>query len=552
MRLVEARRLTGPNLWLDGPGAIAEVAFSSDEDPAAALTRWRERLGQHLAEAGWSDATVASRRHAEGATVGFAAPIDRLYAAVELLERTADVREPTEDDLGGPLPDVLANEAKPRLLELRDAAWSRHLPFWWDDERVTIGSGRFGRTWTVEALPAPEDVPWDEVRTIPTALITGTNGKTTSTRLSARILARAGLLPGNTSSDGIAVNEHFVDRGDWTGPGGAREVVRRSDVEAALLEVARGGILRRGLPVDRCDVALITNVDSDHLGEYGIDDVDDMARVKAVVAKAADRLVLNADDPSLTRIAASLDTPVIWFSLDPDNPVLDPNGESWVLEDDVLVHRQDGRSEKVISVRDVPITFAGHARHNVANALGAAALTTVLGVSREALVAGLSSFGTGADDNPGRGNLFDVDGHRILLDFGHNPAGVAAVMRLARGLRGAGRLRVSIGQAGDRSDEDLEGLITSIHGADPTEILIRDMPGYERGRETGEVVGILHRTALQHGLSEEAVVLVDSESHAVTHALDRGQAGDLCVVLVHVEREEVAALLEARSARRVG
>lgn len=309
MRLLDARRLTGVNLDLDGPGAIAEVEFEAGDDVARAIAAWQDAVARAARLLGWDAPTVVRRWTGDnGAALVFPAPADALYVAVDVTEwavecaQRALVGDPPRE-LDALAPTLLAARERERLAvlpALQAAAEAHGVPLLLDDDHLSLGEGARSRVWPRALAPAPGDVPWDSLSPIPVALVTGTNGKTTTARLLARIARTAGHVPGNTSTDGLAVAEQVVETGDWTGPGAARIVLRDPRVTFAVLEVARGGILRRGLAVDRCDAACITNVSADHLGEHGIDDLAAMARVKAVVARVVaphGRVVLGADAP---------------------------------------------------------------------------------------------------------------------------------------------------------------------------------------------------------------------------------------------------------------
>ncbi|WP_434422412.1 Mur ligase family protein [Nannocystis pusilla] len=309
MRLLDARRLTGVNLDLDGPGAIAEVEFEAGDDVARAIAAWRDAVARAARLLGWDAPPVVRRWLGDrGAALVFPAPPDALYVAVNVTEwavecaQRALVGEPPRE-LDELAPTLLAARERERLAvlpALQAAAEAHGVPLLLDDDHLSLGEGARSRVWPRALAPAPADVPWDSLAPIPVALVTGTNGKTTTARLLARIARTAGHVPGNTSTDGLAVAEQVVETGDWTGPGAARIVLRDPRVTFAVLEVARGGILRRGLAVDRCDAACITNVSADHLGEHGIDDLAAMARVKAVVTRVVaphGRIVLGADAP---------------------------------------------------------------------------------------------------------------------------------------------------------------------------------------------------------------------------------------------------------------
>ncbi|MEC9072263.1 MAG: Mur ligase family protein, partial [Myxococcota bacterium] len=390
MDLQDSRRLTGLNLLSPRAGAVAEVRFEEGEAPEAALEAWSTALDRALKALDWPTTGRQVRRWSGGASLLLDAPLDALYAATEINEwaiAEANGEAPPLAETLGELQRSIAEETNPGLMALESVAHERGVPFVWDDDQVCIGMGRHSRTWATDRLPGPDAVPWETLRSIPVAYITGTNGKTTSTRMTTRILQAAGMSPGCTSSDGVVVKGEEVERGDWTGPGAARRVLRDTQVDAAVLETARGGILRRGLVIDTCDAALITNVANDHLGDYGVFSVEDMARVKGLVCQAVSpngRRVLNADDPLLRSLGRQPGAPVCWFSVEPITPWiqahLEDGGEAWLLQDGWLVFHDGQDRTPVVKAEELPSTFGGTARHNIANALGASALSHALGV----------------------------------------------------------------------------------------------------------------------------------------------------------------------------
>src|SRR5690606_21846820 len=356
-------------------------------------------------------------------------------------------------------------------------------------------------SWSISALPTVDAIDWSSFRRRPLALITGTNGKTTTTRLLARMLREHGLRVGNTATDGLCVDERLIEAGDWTRPGGARALVRNREIDVALLETARGGLLRRGVGVPRADVAVITNVARDHLGEYGVHDLAGMAAAKGVVATVVDpdgRIVLCADSPALVDWARAreLPAPIVWFSLDASHPILaGASTEIWTLLDGDLVRREGEVVTRLCAVEQMPLSLGGRARHNVANALAAAAAARGLGVADPSIAAALREFGSRPDDNPGRARIWVIEVEpgkqvRVLLDFAHNLAGLAAIAELVRGLPGwdpGSRPAIGFGMAGDRSDDELRELGAALLQFRPGGVILREQPHYMRGRELGEV-----------------------------------------------------------------
>ena len=566
MRRLDSRRLTGPNFHLAGPAAIAEVAFEPGEDPGTLISAWRTAVSSALTAIGWPT-NIAVRRYAgpDGlahADLVFAAPEEALLLATDINDWA--VSAATRAAEGEPLPDPadelegwqddLARVRDPALDALREAAAARGLPILLDEERVSVGHGRHGLTWPIDHVPSLESVPWDSLRRIPIALITGTNGKTTTARVLARIARVAGHVPGNTSTDGMSVDERMIEAGDWTGPGAARTVLRHPSVDFGVLEVARGGILRRGLAIDRCDAAIVTNISPDHMGDYGIHDLITMARVKAVVGSvvsASGRVILGADSPPLVDLVDSGHTfaaPIVWFALRPDNPTLVAHratgGEAWfVAADGMITHARGEHEEPLVSVRELPFCFGGAAPYNVANGLAAAAAAHALGVTATAIADGLRAFTSSSTDNPGRANVARVGEVLVFLDFAHNPAGIRSLAPLLAALRGQHRLMVATGMAGDRRDEDIHEAARAIHEMNPTEVRLRDLEHYLRGRQLGEVPALMRETLTALGTPTAVIRDVATEMAVLHEGLAWARPGDVIAILDHVERDEIQAEL---------
>ncbi|HSE28666.1 MAG TPA: Mur ligase family protein [Gemmatimonadales bacterium] len=536
---------------------MLDVAFA-DADGERLVTAWERRLREVLDLLRWPGAELAALRWPGGASLAFAAPPDVLYAATEINEWAWDAG--VADVLGGPaeppaeaarrLGGAVAAERKPALIALLQAARDRHAAALVDDEMVSVGLGAGSRAWALTDLPTPALVPWEEIHDVPLVLVTGSNGKTTTTRMLAAIAAAAGHVPGWSCTDGIWVGGEAVETGDWAGPGGARRVLRDRRVEFAVLETARGGILRRGLPVTRAAAAIVTNVAEDHFGEYGVSDLEGLAAVKLVVGRAigADgRLVLNAEDPALAAAAAGGTAPMLWFAEDAGNPVvgahLAAGGDATVVEGGVLTLRRGWTGVPVLPVAEVPATFGGRLGHNVRNALAAAGAAWAAGLEPEAIARGLRSFRGGAEDNPGRANVFRLgDDVTAVVDFAHNPHGVAAIADVARLFPGAPRT-VLLGQAGDRDDRAIRDLARSAWALRPARVILKDLVNYLRGRAPGELPALMRRELLSLGCPPGAILDGGGDLEATRLALGLAQPGDLLLLLVHERQAEVLALL---------
>jgi cyanophycin synthetase len=491
-------------------------------------------------------------------SLAFTAPIDGLYAATELNERAwtaaaAELQGQKVPRLSGAMAallDDIESQKNSKLAGLYREAHSRGLTFLHGEDLVSAGSGKGAIIWHIEALPDPQTVDWESASDIPIALVTGSNGKTTVVRMLGAMLEASGKTTGVTSTDGVTVGDTLLEEGDFAGPSGARMVLRHTETEVAVLETARGGILRRGLPVESADVAVVTNIADDHLGEFGIESLPDLADTKLVVAKALGpdgTLVLNADDPLLVERSRKLNVRINWFSLAPESPLLRPHlergGTAAVVDRGTMVLFHGGQRTALLPLADIPVTFAGSARHNVANALAAVAAGAAFDLDPAVMASTLRRFGSDLEDNPGRANLVEVGGIRILLDFAHNPHGMAALVDVARTLP-ANRRLVLVGQAGDRGDEAIRALARAAWELKPDQVVVKDMETYLRGREPGEVPRLLADEFTRLGLRREALSRAGPEIEAVRKALEWARPGDLLVLAVHEDRRSVLDLVD--------
>jgi UDP-N-acetylmuramyl tripeptide synthase len=352
-------------------------------------------------------------------------------------------------------------------------------------------------------------------------------------------------------TDWVAVNDDIIDRDDWSGPGGARMVLRQPNVDVAILETARGGLLRRGLGVEKAEAALITNIAEDHIGDFGSRSLAELLDIKWVISHATEtggRLILNADDRLLVDKSREYPGQIAWFGLDPANPVLTEQlasgGVVFVLDGRDLVRLQGQQREVICGVSDIPITLDGAARHNIANALGAAALTEQLGLSADEIRAGLRSMSQAS--NPGRSNFYEIDGFRVLVDFAHNPQAMQALFAMARAVP-AKRRALCFGQAGDRTDEQIRELARSAWSIGLDLAVISELAHYRRGREPGEVYAMLRAELQQAGASDDQILYFEEEADSFNAALDWAEPGDLVVILDLGRASNIQHLLAARA-----
>lgn len=554
MELLDSRRLPGANILWERPGAVIDVSASAAQLPAL-IEAWKLAARARLDGVGWTEHATQVRISRSGASLAISAPLDALYAATEVNEAAwaaacAKVSGDPAPDLGADLENLrqeISEERNPPLLRLRAMALERGVAFLSDDDVASVGLGAGSQSWPVQDLPRPADVAWDQIHDIPCALITGTNGKTTTARLLAAMVEAAGKTPGLSSTDGVRVGSEVVDSGDWSGPGGARLVLRNQQTEVGILETARGGMLRRGLAMEGCEVAAVLNVGEDHLGEWGVGSLEGLAEGKFVVTRVADRAVINADDPVVAARGDQLPQAVIWFSLDASNPRLQASlaqgGLAYFLDQDLVCRQSGDQREVILPVSEIPVTMQGAARYNIANVLAAAAIAEQLGLDLQSIQTGLRNFRNSVDDNPGRLNHFEIGGVQAIVDYAHNPHGFEAVFEMMNQLSADRRL-VLLGQAGDREEKSIRELARQTWGARPDLIVIKEMESHLRGRELGEVPAMIEEELRKAGANEAHFVHAPSEPEAVRAAFAWAQPGDLLMLLCHDKRDQVLAWLK--------
>ena len=560
MEYLDARRLTGPNVLWNRPGSILDVVCTPEE--ADRLIPFCEAAIRRMLNAvGWGEEAICHLRLLGGVSFAFSAPIDALYAASAINEWAwsacdAEFNGASADDFDEKVAEIreaINEEVNPPLLELERAAGEHGVAFLWDDDEVSLGHGSKSEIWPFRSLPEPSALDWSDFSNVPVGIVTGTNGKTTTVRIAKHIVQAAGRTVGLSCTDWVSVNDEIIDRDDWSGPGGARMVLRQPGIETAILETARGGLLRRGLGVESADVSLITNIAEDHLGDFGSQSVNELLDIKWVISHAVEKdgtLVLNADDALLVNKSRSFGGRIVWFSLQPDNPVvskhLDNGGVAWLHVDGDIVRAEGTERVRLCSAAQVPITLDGAALHNVANAMGAAAMTECLGLSSEEIADGLKSMSQ--DDNPGRSNLFDVEGFRVLVDFAHNPEAMKALFAMASAVE-ADRRVLCFGQAGDRTDEQIRELTRSAWGIGLDRVIVSELAHYRRGREPGAVYDIIRDELKRCGADESQVLHFEEEADSFDAALDWADPGDLVVILDLGRVSNIQEKLAARASK---
>lgn len=550
-KLIAAARRDPPLVIGDGKHTVRELVNIVNSDPrrsdghATSLTKIRfdEIALARLAEQGYNadsvpqrGARVVLRNNANLSTGGTATDVtddvhpDLAAAAVAAAQTVGldiagidvvcdTILKPLEDQGGG----IVEVNAAPGL--------RMHLD-------PSFGKGRdVGKA--IVGMMFPDG---DSAR-IPIVAIAGTNGKTTTSRLIGRIFEANGQRVGMTSTDGVYVEGRQIDNGDCSGPRSARNVLMHPDVDAAVFETARGGVLREGLGFDMCDVAVVTNIGiGDHLGLNYITTVDELAVVKRVIVENVaphGMAVLNAADPQVARMAAHCPGNIIFFARDKANPVLATHraqNKRVVYANDEGIVCQEGRKSYRIPFSAIPLTRNGSIGFQVENAMAATATGWALGLDWAVIEKALSGFISDAATAPGRFNVFDYKGATLIADYGHNPDAMQALVQAVEGMP-AVRRSVVISGAGDRRDEDIRQQTEILGNAFDDAILYQD--ACQRGREDGEVVALL-RDGLKGARRTRRIDEITGEFNAIDRALERLQPGDLCLILIDQVEEALA------------
>ena len=382
----------------------------------------------------------------------------------------------------------------------------------------------------------------DDAR-IPVVAVAGTNGKTTTVRLITHLLAQNGLRVGMTNTDGVYIDKQRIDTGDCSGPRSARNVLFHPDVDAAVLETARGGVLREGLGFDRCSVAVVTNIGmGDHLGLSYISTVEDLAVVKRVIVEnvaPSGVAVLNAADPMVASMATSCPGSVTFFALDAQHPIMATQraqGHRVVYRDGDAIVAAQGDQEHRLELSEIPLTRNGTIGFQVENTMASVAAVWALNLDWNVIRAGLRNFVSDADTAPGRFNMFDYRGATLIADYGHNPDAIQALVNAVESIP-AQRRSVVISGAGDRRDIDIRQQTEILGDAFDEVVLYQDQ--CQRGRADGEVLALL-RQGLANARRTSETKEVHGEFLAIDTALASLKKGDLCLILIDQIEEALA------------
>lgn len=532
--LVELRVLEGPNLYF--PRAAIKLTLDVSTLSVATTeqaTRFARRIGLANARPGQPESGFR-QRFAVRAVEKLVRSIATESGTARLAVRVRPTSDPHQLVVAFPWRHRERSQALGRAVaEVLDALPSS------DIEQIV--SGAAAHVAMSELGQGPQTIR----PRVPVVAVTGTNGKTTTSRMIAHIARTGGTLVGWSNTDGIYIDGDLVEAGDYSGPSGAGRVLAHPQVELAVTETARGGILLKGIGVTRNDVSVVTNVTADHLGLQGIDTVDQLAEVKSVVpriTRADGWAILNGDDPRVLAMQTSIKARHWVFSRDPDSPALrevlsSGKGRATTVIDgwvSVLLPGQD--AEPLIELVDVPMTLAGLSRFNVENTLAAASAALALGTPRSVVIEGLRSFLPDAEHNPGRMNFFSIGEVSVVMDLAHNEAGLEALVEVMNGVRRPGaRLLLGLGVVGDRQD-DLIQKLGEIAARDSDVLAIAHKEWYLRGRTTDELDCLMRAGAERVGVTD--ISSYPTEVAGLAALVGQAEPGDVVGLMCHAERQE--------------
>ncbi|MCX7921333.1 MAG: Mur ligase family protein [Clostridia bacterium] len=417
-----------------------------------------------------------------------------------------------------------------------------------DGDFIRLGYGKYQKYISTKSTDEIDSIlPEDGQFTIPIISITGTNGKTTTTRMIAHILRHHGFIVGVTTTHGIYINGKCIEEGDTTGPRSAGRILNDREVEAAVLETARGGIVRAGLAYEKADIAVFTNLTEDHLGIDDINTMEELLNVKSLVIEAVKEdgaSVLNADDSWVMKAKEKAKGNVILYSMDYNNPAIiehmNRGGAAVYKKGNSIYLSSKGFVREITKINEIPATLGGALKHNIYNSMAAIGACCAAGISFNTIRQALSEFSSNASTNPGRFNIFDMGDFKVVLDYGHNIDGYRVTIEGLKTLNPE-RLVGIIGIPGDRRNEDIRK-IGLISGESFDRIIIKEDNDL-RDRARGEVAGILLEGVLESGRSKGGIEIIHEEKSALKSALQKAKKGDV-IVMFFEKMEPLVEMIE--------
>jgi len=547
------KRLNGNNIFFDGYGALLDIMSNDPE-----LVQFRDAFIADLSvviEKLNLPAHVFTKTYTNGTVVAIKMPFDLRDFASGLLEKVYGYSLSKFDNNDTMILDIdkidcyYKDSINLKLRETNEIATKRLLNFFEVEGSIYIGSGKGCYHLELSKLDHT-DIPWDDIYEIPSVMVTGTNGKTTTVRLTNYIAKTSGLITGYCSTDWVMIDGVIIDEGDYSGIQGNHLVLKDTRVDVAILEVARGGIVKRGLATRVTSAALVTNVTEDHLGQGVIDTLEQLANAKFIVhnsVKPGGHSIINLDDAMSLQLLPTINNDKIYtsqqLSLDKIKCYLQSDREYAIyVRDGAIYLYRDACESFVVNLNQVSITYNGLASHNVYNVLSAIALSLELGVSLDNIASALASYVNDDTTNQGRFNIFDVNGSMFIFDYGHNVAAINSIVQFAGKLKPQGATTtILLGFTGDRRSI-VEEVVKVVFNNKVDKVILKKFDNYLRGwAEKGEVANYLHKCLINVGFApEDIIAIVDEELEAVQLAVSRAKPGDINLMLV---QEEITIVL---------
>lgn len=553
------RVLAGTNAFFSGVGAIAEYVTKSPQKLEFAQA-FEVELRKVLDALDWDDVPIYKKLYSRGMIFAIPTEYDYTYAGSKILSITFDIvsarfngqPELNFEDEVDYLDYVISKERYMTLRNIYNEAQHRELNFYFHEDIVSIGSGTGAFSANINDIGF-DDVPWGSIYDIPSVLVTGTNGKTTTVRLTSFISQHAGKTVGYCSTDWVMINGEVISEGDLSGPNGNRAVMTNKTVDVAVLEVARGGIVKRGLATSHVNGAVVTNVSEDHLGVNGIDTVFDLAAAKFVVhdaVKQGGHSIFNLDN-ELTRdslVNYTHERAVFSQKLSYDEIkqyLRNDNDYACLVENNEFCIYKAGNKHVIAHMNEVDLTYKGVAKHNVENVLSAICLSIELGRTYEEVSSGLKAFRNDVH-NHGRFNMFDIGSNKILIDYGHNLASIENMLKFARSIaKESSKVTVLLGFSGDRKFL-VDSVTKSVVENKIDYVILKMFSNHLRGAEKGEVVELLKRGLNKHGFAENGIIgTVETEIDAFNLVLGNLGEDNIYVMLCQDSAAEIIAKIKS-------
>ncbi|QIW11094.1 Mur ligase family protein [Francisella sp. LA112445] len=550
-----SRRLVGPNLFFKETGTVLDVPLVKNREELTKL--FYQEAEKFLPALGWEQIKITHKFFNNGVRFAFIAPVDITMPACDVIDFAwLSAREGFET---GKFKSI--EEAKKELMpaidedknltyrKLYELAKSKGFNAFRDKNKAFIGSGTgcYEFDLTKDSI---DDIKWKDIYDIPAVIVTGTNGKTTTVRLTDYICRIAGKVTGYTSTDWVKVNDELIDEGDYSGPTGHQFVLTNKKVEVALLESARGGLLKRGLIETFVNAAAVTNVSADHLGEDGIETVAELAEAKSIVFRTMGKgshAIINLDNAYMKERFDTLDCDKIVVTQNPQ----DHNMEYYLSKADYACIVENGNfvwvdgdsKTTIIPVADAPLTVRGFAKHNIENAMIAVCLSFKLGIDLDTVAKALKSYTNDTKVNRGRANIFEWDNKVAVVDYAHNEAGIDALLNMMKAYDKGGKTYLMIGTTGDRKYL-IPGINDVILKHNIDFIVLKETEMYLRGAEPMELPLLIRKDLDDKGFDISKTYVSHGELEGVKYIVDKLEDNDMAILCCQAEVADVIEYLE--------